>query len=329
MGVTIKTGVSFGEDVTLDSLKAEGFNAVFLGPGLHGSHRLGVGGEELGGVISGIQFLRDIALGREVKIGKKIIVVGGGNVAVDVARTAKRLGVEEVTMVSLESRDEMPAWEHETEGAIEEKIKIFNSYGPKNIVGKDGKVCGVEFKRCTRVFDENDNFNPEYDETDRTTLPAETVILAIGQKAAMDFANGQNIPVSPAGDLHADPATFRTELESVFAGGDAVYGPKSVVEAAASGKKAAVSIDSFINNLPVEPDNDDYFDKLFQSIKVYDPEEKVKQKVETAERKELRMLPTESRISSFDEIEQGFSTPEAVAEAERCLRCYRVVTVAV
>ena len=329
MGVTIKTGVSFGEDVTLDSLKAEGFNAVFLGPGLHGSHQLGVEGEELEGVISGIQFLRDVALGREVKLGKKIIVVGGGNVAVDVARTAKRLGVEEVTMVSLESRDEMPAWEHETEGAIKEKIEIFNSYGPKTIEGKDGKVSGVEFKRCTRVFDENGNFNPEYDETDLTTLPAETVILAIGQKAEMDFANGQNIPVSPAGDLHADPATFRTELEWVFAGGDAVYGPKSVVEAAASGKKAAVSIDSFINNLPVELDHDDHFDKLFKYIKVYNPDEEVKQKVETSERKKLSKLPLESRISSFDEIEQGFSTPEAVAEAERCLRCYRVVTVAV
>jgi NADPH-dependent glutamate synthase beta subunit-like oxidoreductase len=329
MGVTIKFGIALGEEITLDSLKADGFQAIFLGVGLHGSRQLGVEGEDLEGVISGIEFLRDVALGKEVKLGKRVIVVGGGNVAVDVARTAIRLGVGELTMVCLESREEMPAWAREIEGAIEEKVEIVNAFGPKMIQGKDGKVTGVEFKRCTRVFDENNRFNPQYDETDVQTLSADTVILAIGQSAEFDFAKGQDIPTLPSGGLQADPLTFQTELKWVFAGGDAVSGPESVVEAAASGRKAALGIDRFINNLPVEPDEDDYFDRLFKSIKPYNPNEEVKQKVDTAERKRLPKLSPESRISSFDEVEQGFSSPDAVAEAERCLRCYRVVTVAV
>jgi NADPH-dependent glutamate synthase beta subunit-like oxidoreductase len=328
MGVTMKSGVSFGEEMNLESLKAEGFQAVFLGVGLHGSRQLGVEGEDLEGVISGIEFLRDVAVGKEVKLGERVIVVGGGNVAVDVARTAIRLGVGELTMVCLESREEMPAWKREIEGAVEEKVEIINSFGPKTIEGKDGKVTGVEFKRCTRVFDEKNRFNPQYDEADVQTLAADTVILAIGQSAELDFAKGQNIPTSPSGGLQADPLTFQTELIWAFAGGDAVYGPESVVEAAASGKKAALGIDRLINNLPVEPDEDDYFDQLFKSIRLYDPNEEIK-KVEPSERRHLTKLSPESRISGFDEVEQGFSSPDAVAEAERCLRCYRVVTVAV
>jgi NADPH-dependent glutamate synthase beta subunit-like oxidoreductase len=256
-------------------------------------------------------------------------VVGGGNVAVDVARTVKRLGADRVIMICLEKRVEMPAWDREIEGALEEKVEIVHAYGPKRILGKDGKVGGVEFKRCTRVFDENNRFNPQYDETDLKTLSAQTVILAIGQSADAEFARAQNIPTSPREGLHADPVTFQTELEWVFAGGDSVYGPESVVQAAASGRKAAMSIDCFIRHLPVEPDTEDYFDRLFRSVKVYDPNEKVKQRVEPASRKKVSNLSPESRIDNFDEVEMGFTSPDAVAEAERCLRCYRVVTVVV
>jgi len=329
MGVSIKTGVSFGDGMTLDRLRAEGFDAVFIGTGLHGGRRLHVEGEDLEGVIPGIQFLRDVALGKEVRIGKSILVVGGGNVAVDVARTVKRLGADNVIMICLEKRDEMPAWDREIKGALEEKVEIVHAYGPRRIQGKEGKVSGVEFKRCTRVFDEDNRFNPQYDETDRKTLSAETVILAIGQSADQGFARGQNIPTSPQGGLHADPVTFQTELGWVFAGGDAVYGPESVVGAAASGKRAAISIDRFIHHFPVEPDTEDYFDSLFRSVKVYDPNEKVKQRVEPTSRKKLSNLSPESRIDNFDEVEMGFTSPDAVAEAERCLRCYRVVTVVV
>jgi len=329
MGVTVKTGLSLGEGITLDSLRADGFNAVFLGTGLHGSRSLGVEGEELEGVISGIRFLRDVALDREVGLGKEVVVVGGGNVAIDVARTAVRLGSEEVTMVCLESWEEMPAWKHEIEGALEEKITIINGFGPKSIIGGGGKVTGVEFKRCNRVFDEKGRFSPQYDESDLQTLKAESVILAIGQSAELEFAKNQATLLSPSGALQADPVTFQSKLDWVFAGGDAVYGPQSVVEACASGRKAAISIDRFLNKMPPGPDNEDHFDELFRSIKLYDPDEVVKQKVEIAKRQLLEKLPPETRISTFDELEQGFSGPAAVAEAGRCLRCYMVITVAV
>lgn len=328
LGVSFKTGVSFGDEITLDALKSDGFDAVFLGPGLHGARNLGVAGEDLGGILSGIQFLRDVALGKKVHLGKRVVVIGGGNVAVDVARTAARLGEHDVTMVSLESSAEMPAWKHEIEGAKEEGIQILNCFGPKAFSGLDGKVGEITLKRCTRVFDQDKRFDPQYDETDLRTIAADSVILSIGQSAGPDFEKFEGIPVS-RGALHADPVTFQTDLRWVFSGGDALYGPDSVIRAAASGMKAADSIDRFLNDLPVEPEADDHFDALFRSIPVYDPKEQVKQKVEKAERRQITRLPPEGRRSGFEEIEQGFSTPDAVAEAERCLRCYRVVTVVV
>ncbi len=328
MGITFKTGISFGEDITLDGLKADGFDAVFLGPGLHGSRRLGVEGEDAQGVMPGIEFLRDVALGREVKLGEKIIVVGGGNVAIDVARTVKRMGAAEVTMVCLETRQEMPAWEHEINDTLEEGIPIINCFGPNRFLEKGGNVTGIEFKRCTCVFDEQCHFNPQYDENDLQTLAADTVILAIGQCAELDFAPKQGIPLLASGGLQADAVTFQTQLKWVFAGGDAVYGPESVVEAAASGKKAAIGIDRFINHLPVEPDNDDFFDQLFKTVKIYDPDEEIR-KVESKKRLRPVTLPPAERKSTFEEIEQGYSAQVAVAEAERCLRCYQVATIAV
>jgi NADPH-dependent glutamate synthase beta subunit-like oxidoreductase len=328
LGIVFKTGVCFGQDMNLLSLKQEGFDAVFISTGLHGSRRLGVSGEDLEGVIPGVQFLRDVALGKNVALNSNVVVIGGGNVAVDVARTASRLGAHPVTMVCLEAAAEMPAWQHEIQAAREEKIEIVNCLGPKRFIGENGKVTGVEFKRCTSVFDSDGCFNPQYDEKNVTVLPADTVIVSIGQVRDLDSNFGRSLALTPGGELKADPRTFQTETQWVFAGGDAVYGPKSAVEAANSGRKAAIQIDRFINNLPVEPDLDDWFDDLFKSIKVYDPTEMVKQKVEDAKRRNPSVIEPEGRMSNFDEIEQPFSTPDAVAEAERCLRCYRVVTVA-
>ena len=328
LGIAFKTGVCFGQDVKLESLKEEGFDAVFISTGLHGSRRLGVPGEDLEGVIPGIQFLRDVALGKNVALNSNVVVIGGGNVAVDVARTAARLGAAHVTMVCLECETEMPAWKHEIQGAREEEIEIINCLGPKEFIGENGKVTTVEFKHCTSVFDSDGCFNPQYDEKNVIVLPSETVIVSIGQVPDLGSEFSRSLSLTPGGELKADPCTFQTETQWVFAGGDAVYGPKSAVEAANSGRKAAIQIDRFINNLPVEPDLDDWFDDLFKSIKVYNPEEAVKQKVEKAKRRNPAVLEPEGRRSNFDEIEQPFSAPDAVAEAERCLRCYRVVTVA-
>ena len=245
MGVTIRTNVALGTDITLESLKAEGYAAVFLATGLHDSRKLNIAGEDLEGILPGVAFLRDAALGRPIALGKRVVVVGGGNVAIDVALTAKRLGAEKVTMVCLETRDEMPAWDYEIEEAVEEKIDISNCLGPNRFVGDNGRLQGIEFKQCTCVFDENNCFNPQYNEDQKEFLEADTAIVAIGQGPELAFTQQEGIAVTPRGGLEADPLTLETPLPWVFAGGDGVYGPKSVVEAVASGKEAAESIDRY------------------------------------------------------------------------------------
>ena len=311
MGVEIKTGVTFGQDITLESLKADGFKALFLATGLHGSRKLGVPGEDLEGVLPGVAFLRDAALNRKISLGKKVVVVGGGNVAIDVALTAKRLGAADVSMVCLESRDEMPAWDYEIEEALEENINIVNCFGPKNFAGKDGKVTGIQFKQCTCVFDDNRCFNPQYDENVVQTLEADTIIVAIGQSAELSFAEEQNVAVTKRGGLESDLLTFQTPVPWIFAGGDAVYGPKSVVDAVASGKEAAESIDRYLNGRDLREgrDNDWSFEKPDTSLE------------EKKERLPMKRISPEERDGNFNEVALGYSEEETRLEAERCLKC--------
>ena len=241
MGVEIKTGVTLGKDTTLQSLKQDGYQAVFLATGLHRNRRLNMDNEDLKDILKGVDFLREVSLGNPVSIGKRVIVIGGGNVAIDVALTSMRKGAQEVSMVCLEQRDEMPAWEHEILEALEEGVKIINGFGPSKFLEQGGKLSGVEFKRCTSVFEKNGAFNPKYDATDLTTLEGDTVIVAIGQAADLSFAEKQGISMSPEGLFEADPVTLETSIEGVFAGGDVHHGPKSVVEAIGSGRSAALS----------------------------------------------------------------------------------------
>ena len=311
MGVSIKTGVEFGSDITMKSLKQDGFKALFLATGLHGSRKLGVPGEDLENILPGVAFLRDVSLGKDVKLGKKIVVVGGGNVAIDVSLTAKRLGVDKVTMVCLESREEMPAWDYEVEEAIEENIEILNCFGPKCFNGKDEKITSADFKQCTSVFDENRRFNPQYDENTVQTLKADTLIVAIGQMGEFDFAEDEDIVLSPQGGLEADPLTFQTPISWIFAGGDAVYGPKSVVDAVACGKEVAESIDRYLNNQDLKKDR----------IKEW-PYEKPDITGECGkERNLLHYLPVEQREGNFMEIASGYNEKNALKEADRCLNC--------
>jgi len=312
MGVAIRTGVTFGQDITFDSLKADGFKAVFLGIGLHGGRRLGVENEDVAGVLQGVEFLRDAALGKKVEIGEDVLVVGGGNVAVDVALTAKRLGAKNVTMVCLERREEMPAWAHEVQEALESDIKIVNSFGPKAFfIDKRKRVSGLEFKTCTAVFDENKRFNPQYDESACTPIFADTVIISIGQSTDRTHLDGQGIAFSRVGGLQADPVTLQTNLEWVFAGGDAYHGPKSVVEAVASGKEAAESIHRYINGLDLREGRP----KEWEHVKPDLAGEPLHSRVT------VRCLDPEARECNFLEVSFGYDEKEARLESQRCLRC--------
>ncbi|UCF94229.1 MAG: FAD-dependent oxidoreductase [Desulfobacterales bacterium] len=337
MGVEIQTGVAWGQDITLEGLRSNGYQAVLLATGLHGSRRLGVAGEDLPGVLDGVGFLRDVALGREVSLGAKMIVVGGGNVAIDVALSARRLGGREVTMVCLETLEEMPAWDYGIAEALEAGIAIVNCWGPHRFLEKHGKFFGLEFKRCTCVFDEQCRFNPQYDENDLQTLEADTVVIAIGQRGELDAVADEKIPVLLQGRIAVDPATFQTSIPWVFAGGDAVYGPKSVVEAIACGKQAAASIDRYLsggyrgNGRHKRPETAETNNGLpgaqFAPGAAADREGPVWRRPLTAEellpkpRVPMPRLAAAKRLRSFSEVERGYSEEQAVAEARRCLVC--------
>ncbi len=313
LGVEIKTGVTFGKDITFDSLKADGYAAVFMGIGLHGGRSLGIENEDAEGVLQGVDFLRDAALGKDVPIGKNVLVIGGGNVAIDVALTAKRKGAENVTMVCLEKREEMPAWEHEIEEALEGDINIVNSYGPKSFfLDKDTKqFSGIEFKTCTAVFDEQGRFSPSFDEAACEAFFGDTVIIAIGQATDVSDMEAQNVPMTGRGGLQADPVTLQTPMEWVFAGGDAFYGPKSVVDAVASGKEAAESIHRYINGMDLKEGR--IKDWLYEKPDVKNEPHK--------DRTPVRCLDPKARECNFLEVSFGYNAEEAKTEADRCLEC--------
>jgi len=311
MGVEIRTNINFGSDITLESLKADGYSAFFMATGLHKSRMLNVEGEGLPAALQGVDFLRDVALGNKVALGKKLIVIGGGNVAIDVALCARRLGTEDISLVCLEKREEMPAWEYEIEDALEEGVTIVNSLGPKRFLQKDGQLSGVEFKRCTAVFDEKGTFNPSYDETDLTTLEGDTVIVAIGQAADLSFAEQTGIKISQKGGLEADPVTLETPIPGVFAGGDVFYGPKSIVEAVESGKEAAESIHRYLNGVDLKEGREK--DWAYEKPSTEGEAHK--------HRATMKRLPIDERKGNFKEIALGFSEETARQEAERCLNC--------
>ena len=311
MGVEIKTGVSLGKDITIESLRNEGYKAFFIAVGRHASRGLNVKGENLEGIIHGIDFLKDISLKGKVSIGKRTVVLGGGNVAIDVALTALRNGAKEVQIVCLEGRDEMHAWEYEIKDALDEGIAIINNWGPRRFIGKNGHVKSIEFKRCTAVLDANGRFNPQYDETELMTLEADTVLLSIGQACDMSFTKGvPDLEVSPMGPVVKDPFTLETNIPGIFVGGDASYGPRSVVEAVASGKKAAISTDRYLRGEDIKADRS----QKWNSIE-FEP-----QNVKLADRQQMQRLSIAERRNSFKEIDSGFSEQQARLEAKRCLR---------
>jgi NADPH-dependent glutamate synthase beta subunit-like oxidoreductase len=312
MGAEIKTGITFGRDVSLKSLKQDGYQAVFLATGLHRDRRLNMEKEDLKHVLKGVDFLRDVSLGHPVWIGKKVVVVGGGNVAIDAALTSIRKGAMEVCLVSLEQRDEMPAWEHEIQEALEEGIEIINGYGPNKFIEKNGKLSGIELKRCTSVFDEKGVFNPTYDTADLTALEADTMIVAIGQAADLSFAEQQGIAVSPGGRLTADPVTLQTPIQGVFAGGDAYHGPKSVVEAIGSGKEAAISIDRYLKGLSLCVDRETRWQAITKPVI---------EKYTLSPRTDMHRLDPRERVKGFAEVRLGFTEEMTLQEAKRCVSC--------
>jgi heterodisulfide reductase subunit A-like polyferredoxin len=312
-GVNFVYNCRIGKDITIQKLRLDN-KAIFITAGAQKSRKLGVKGETLNGVLYGVEFLRDAACAKKTAVKDKVIVIGGGNVAVDVARTALRLGAKEVEMVCLEQRNEMPAYKEEVEATLAEGIKIRNGWGPKQILG-NGSVTGVEFKRCLRVFDDNKHFNPAFNENDLTIVNADQVIIAIGQAVDEELLGHIEVE-NQRGCFKADPVTCQTSVEDIFAGGDNVSGPSSVIEAVAAGKRAAESIERYLNGK-------DLLENRFEDTLRPLPEELLPstEKVEKKARSRPEELPLTQRLRGFEEVEKGLTEEQALAEAERCLNC--------
>jgi NADPH-dependent glutamate synthase beta subunit-like oxidoreductase len=309
-GVVFKCGVNIGKDIDLDKIR-HSYDSIFLGCGAWKQGNLNLPNEDL--LLSGLDFLNGVMQGKK-EIGRKVVVVGGGNVAIDAATVSARLGAREVTAVSLESRDEMPAFEAEIKTAVELGVKLMPSWGSNKIMASKGKIIGIELIKCISVFDKDGRFAPVYDETVKKTVEADQIILAIGQKADMDFL-GAKPSVGVASNLITVDDTQATNVAGVFAGGDITTGPASVIGAIAAGRKAANAIDLYLKEGKEAKANQ----KALRANELL--------KFDSAclgrmEREKENKLAAEERKKSIDL--EDFSTLQKSAvkmEADRCFNC--------
>lgn len=366
LGVDIKLNRRLGKDFSLSDLKEQGYEAVFIGIGAHKSRELAIDGVQNDGVLRAIDFLLNVNLGYRTELGRKVVVVGGGNVAFDVARSvvrqaeklagmsetelrsalhqaaaameqltaavpeapdeirlaldvareAIRKGVPEVHMFCLESLDEIPAAHEEIDEAEEEGIRLHPRFGPKRILSADGKVTGIELVKCSRVFDSNRRFNPQFIEGSEVTVACDTVVLAIGQSADLSWMRPEDdLKVTARGTIQVDPKTMATSRPDIFAGGDVAFGPRIIITAVAEGKKAAASIATYLTgSAPSEPRQ--------AKITVFDTGRyKMKRDYEKIPRRSPPTLPLDRRIG-IAEVEKTFPEAAAQTQADRCLVCH-------
>jgi NADPH-dependent glutamate synthase beta subunit-like oxidoreductase/ferredoxin len=324
LGVEIRLGVTVGKDISLRQLYDESAS-VLIAVGAKKSRLIPIKGYENNGVIGGVDFLRDVFTNKEVTVGKKVVVIGGGNVAYDVARTSARLkGVESVTLVCIESFEEMLADEIEIEEGAEEGVKRINSYGPQQInADGNGNVNSIVFKKCIAVFDHEGRFNPRYDESDLMKLPADTIFFSIGQAFDLSFLNNAelDIKMTDRGMVQVENDSVSTSLPGLFVAGDFAYGPKLVIDAVASGKKCARTIHEYVSlshlELKTFEDHTTDYDKEVTDNNVAHPPE-----YEKIRRKGVPATQLEERVTSINNlVEQGFDQEMAHAQGGRCLNC--------
>jgi NADPH-dependent glutamate synthase beta subunit-like oxidoreductase len=309
MGIEFVGNRALGKDLELEKLERE-FDSVLLALGAYGKISLGLSGEDTPSVIPVLEFMKKVREKRPIRLGDKVVVVGGGNSAVDAAQTALRLGAKKVQLVCLEKKGEMPAFPWSVAEAEEEGVTIQSGWGPSRFREENGKLAGVSFRKCIAACDSRGIFCPSYDEKTAMDLPADTVILAIGQKSETGVIEPSLH--GPAG-LHCHPLTLQTPRAKIFSAGDFIRGPKTVVEAMAQGKEAALSIHRFLEgeDLQYGRGNGTPFELQFE------PDYSG---AKTRSRVAMPAIPVTQR-KGFEEITRGYSREEAVAEAERCLNC--------
>jgi NADPH-dependent glutamate synthase beta subunit-like oxidoreductase/NAD-dependent dihydropyrimidine dehydrogenase PreA subunit len=355
LGPELKLNQRLGRDFTLADLRRNEYKAVLMAFGLHRSRELNLPGNELDGVVKGIDFLLNVNLGYRFEVGKRVVVIGGGNVAIDVARSAMReqqqkfitdmasvvlpneltsgeadvaikefldvsraalrMGAREVQLVCLESREEMPASVEEIHEGLLEGMKLRPSLGPRQFVGKSGKLTGLEVIKCVSVFDENKRFNPTFEAGTEFVIPCDTVILAIGQASDLSFLKpADGIETTRQGTLKINSDTLMTTAPGIFAAGDIAFGPRLIINAVADGKKAAIEIDKFLRGPAWRPK------EKFVQITVLNHHEMAEHYDEYS-RLQVPALPIERR-TGVAEVEIGYTEAQARREAGRCLQCW-------
>lgn len=303
-----------GKDFTLQDLLNTGYSAIFIAIGAHKGLKLGIDGEELDGVLDGIEFLKSVNLKGHVEIGERVVVIGGGNSAIDAARTAIRLGAKDVTVIYRRSRFEMPAYPEEVERAEEEGVKLMFLTSPKKFIGRNGRLIGIEcIKMRLAEPDESGRRRPIPIPGSEFYIGADTAIVAIGEAVDSDLIRNMGIEVTEKGTIKVDPETLMTNIAGVFAGGDCVRGPSTIIEAIADGKLAAEMIDRYLQNLPLK-----------HTITY---EGRVARLTDEERKKVARCPRLVKPIIKFSEdlfdIEEVYYDEEDVRkEASRCLKCW-------
>ena len=315
LGVKIRTDTPIGKELPLNALAKQGYKAIFIAVGAHKGQRLGIPGEDSNGVVDGITFLREVNLGKRTKVEGSIAIIGGGNVAIDAARSALRLGAQKVSVLYRRSRAEMPASDEEIEAASAEGVDIQYLVTPVEVLSQNGKVVGT---RCTRMKlgapDTSGRRRPVAIPGSEFDISVDMVIAAIGQTPDLSFIEGSGLEITKRGTITADPLTLATSVPGIFTGGDAQTGPGIAIEAIAAGEKAAISIDRYLRGEDLREGR--VIDEAKPSGMTEPPP-----KVEYKPRVKMPTINMERRCSSFDEVELGFTEEVALQEAERCVNC--------
>ena len=317
MGVEIRCGVEVGKDVTIPELREQGYKAFYIAIGCQGGRKAGVPGEDAEGVMTAVDFLRTVGLDESYPVSGKAVVVGGGNVAVDVARSAVRCGAESVSMFCLEPRDKMPASNEELAEAAEDGVTLDCGWGPKEILTENGKVTGIVFKRCVSVWDENGRFSPSYDENDCKTVPCDRVFLSIGQSIQWgSLLEGSHVELGRGNGAVADKLTYQTAEPDIFVGGDVYTGPKFAIDAIAAGREGAISIHRFVqphSSLTIGRNRRDFVALDKENIKV--------EHYDNSSRQIPGVDASLAGKRSFRDAKLPFTEEQVKIETARCLGC--------
>ena len=317
MGVEIRCGVEVGRDITLDQLRQQGYKAFYIAIGCQGGRKAGIPGEDAPNVTTAVEFLHRVCDGEPVKLEGRAVVIGGGNVAIDVVRSGLRCGAASADMYCLEAREQMPASAEEIAEAEEDGATVHCGWGPKEILVDNSRAVGVVFRRCVSVFDEKGRFAPVYNDQETITVECDHVFLSIGQSIQWGgLLEGCRLECGPGGRAMADPLTYQTAEPDVFVGGDVYTGPKFAIDAIAAGKEGAVSIHRF-----VQPNTSMTIGRNRRDFIQLDKDDLVLESYDTAGRQKTEMDPAIDHHRSFRDAHGTFTEEQVKKETARCLGC--------